>query len=178
MLTKEKQQFLIDHLAQSAEDFENAVATIDASHWNARPKPDCWSVAEIAEHVSIIDARVAALSATFKDWPDESYDQEAGARKDQLILRIATDRGSRIEAPPQVTPTGKLENQAQFYPGFRETQTQLSTVASGNPELLRGRFRDHPFLKKLDGYQWLLVCSCHRRRHMDQIEDVKRALAL
>ena len=177
MLEPEKQQFLIHHLAQSAADFETAIASADPAHWTTRPAPDAWSIAEIAEHVLMIDGIVVQLCAKFEEWPEEHYDLEHCARKDQLVIRVAEQRETKIQAPPQVLPTGKLSSAGEFYPGFRAAQKSLTDGASRNPELLRGRFREHPILKKLDGYQWLLVCSCHRRRHMGQIEEVKKTLA-
>jgi hypothetical protein len=93
-------------------------------------------------------------------------------------MRVADDRATKIEAPTLVRPAGKLASAADFYPRFRETQASLTRTATNSAALLRGRFREHPVLKKLDGYQWLLVCSCHRRRHMEQIEDVKRVVGV
>jgi len=177
MLSGEKRQFLTDHLVRSAQDFERSIATSDPGRWSVRPQPECWSIGEIAEHVLIIDTRVGTMAAALKDWPPEPYTQENTDRKDAMILRIAVERGTRIEAPGEVRPTGRLESAEQFYLEFHKAHERLALAAAEDAELLRGRFRDHPFLKKLDGYQWLLVCSCHRRRHLDQIEEVKRVIA-
>ena len=76
MLEPEKQQFLIHHLAQSAADFETAIASADPAHWTTRPAPDAWSIAEIAEHVLMIDGIVVQLCAKFEEWPEEHYDLE------------------------------------------------------------------------------------------------------
>ena len=175
MLEPEKQLFLIDHLAESARAFAQSVSTVDPIHWAKRPAPDRWSVSEIAEHVLIIDTRVAHLTSTLDEWPEENYDLENSARKDQLILSIAEDRSTRIEAPEQVRPSGALTS-TEFSERFPSVQGQLTNVIKSNAGLLRGRFKAHPFLKKLDGYQWLLVCSCHRRRHLHQAEEAKSAV--
>jgi len=176
MLEPEKQQFLIDHLAASANDFEAAISNADPARWSTRTAPDRWSIAEIAEHILILDTRVATLASTIQEWPEEPYDAEHSARKDQLILTIAENRETRISAPPTVLPTGSLASATEFYPGFHKSQEALIRAVRENPQLLRGRFREHPLLKKLDGYQWLLVCSCHRRRHLSQIQEVARDL--
>jgi hypothetical protein len=177
MLEPDKQQFLIHHLAQSAADFEKAIAGVPPEQWSISPAPNQWSVGEIAEHVLIIDGNVARFIAKMRELPEEPYDNNHCARKDQLVMRVADDRTIKIEAPPTVRPTGRLVSAAEFYMGFREAQSRLTLAVSENQDVLRGRFREHPVLRKLDGYQWLLVCSCHRIRHMHQIEEVKRTFA-
>jgi hypothetical protein len=38
---------------------------------------------------------------------------------------------------------------------------------------LRGHFFDHPVLKTLDTYQWILLLSAHSQRHTAQLNEVK-----
>jgi hypothetical protein len=176
MLEIAKQQFLIEHLSQSAADFERCVASIDPIHWDFRRAPGEWSIGEIAEHVLIVDNNVANMSSILQQLPDEPYSEEHCARKEKMILAMAVDRNTRIEAPPSVRPKGSLANALGFYPAFRDAHERMLAAATETPHLLRGRFTMHPFLKKLDGYQWLLVCSCHRRRHLGQLEEVRNTI--
>ena len=56
---------------------------------------------------------------------------------------------------------------------FKETRAKEMAFLQETKEDVRSHFADHPFLKTMDGYQWLLFNGAHSKRHTAQIEEVK-----
>ena len=54
-------QEVLDHLDTSRAALKQAVAGVPADLLAARSAPDRWSVADIVDHLSIVEARVARL---------------------------------------------------------------------------------------------------------------------
>jgi hypothetical protein len=53
----------------SANQIARATAYLDDSQWDFKPAPDRWSIAEILEHVVIVESRVHLLIGRIKDAP-------------------------------------------------------------------------------------------------------------
>ena len=172
----DQREFLVSHLENSGRVVENAIQGLDPDQWFAEPGPERWSVGQCAEHIVSVESRIAGLLNRMPEMPDEPSDEAEGAQKDVLVQRVAT-RETRVQAPPALHPESKYKTADDFLEGFRESHSKLQRVASENPAWLRRRFQEHPILKKLDGYQWLLAASCHTLRHAAQIEEVKELLA-
>lgn len=157
------------YLADTRDALVDSVAGLSTEQWNFKAAPDCWSIAEILEHVVVVERRVHAIVNKLGEAPPppEGWDEEV---VDTLVLKNIPDRSGRFQAPQAIWPTehwtGTMALQ-NFLSGREKTAQLLSTAA------LRGHVFPHPVLGPWDGYQWLLAAGAHGLRHVEQICEVK-----
>lgn len=120
----------------------------------------------------MVESAVAKRVSTFAARDPEAFDQSDSDRKDHVVLRAA-ERNVKVQAPPTMTPNSRYQSPAAMLTDFRSAHAKLLELAADFPDWLRGRFTEHMVFKKLDGYQWILVSSCHTMRHTAQILEIK-----
>ncbi len=158
-----------------------SVENLDAGQENFRTAPDCWSIAEILEHLSLVEGQVARLFHVMlaKAEAAGATRAEGEARKPFAPVSIedfvAPLRTQKIQAPETACPSGELsladsltrlgESRAVFH-GLRERLEQVDGSAVRYP---------HPAAGPIDIYQWLLFIGSHEERHLRQIEALKQS---
>jgi uncharacterized damage-inducible protein DinB len=157
------------YLAETRDALVDSVAGLSAQQWNFKPAPDCWSIAEIVEHLVIIEGRIHALIGRLGDAPEPPPEWNE-AEMDARIQREVPDRTAKVQAPATLWPTqgwSRTEALERFFKN-RERTIELLSAPS-----LRGHVLPHPIMGMWDGYQWLLAVGAHGMRHKGQILEVK-----
>lgn len=167
------------------------VETLSEAQQTFRPEEGCWSVAEIVEHLSMIEqsmvrligmllnkAEAAATDSSATTSSDASTAatttaDSAAARAfkpfslDELVETI---RDKKLTAPEQVRPGG----QVALADSLANLQQTRATVESFRPRLeaanLDAATYPHPFFGDLNASQWLAFIGHHEARHLRQIE--------
>ena len=83
------------------------------------------------------------------------------------------DRSRKAQAPEQLKPTGRWATEAELTKDFEQTRASEMAYLGETKEDLRNHFEEHPALKTLDAYQWLILNGAHCKRHTAQILEVK-----
>lgn len=138
-----------------------------------------WRIADVVEHLSLVDRMTAiglqrALAAAAQAGSIPPF-PEAGLALSPPA-RTASLPAGRVEAPPAVTPRGDLP-----VTGLRAAldgaRAELLALA---PRLVavdpRAVVLPHPALGELDLLQWFEFLDAHERRHVVQIERIRRAV--
>ena len=154
-----------------------AVDRVPAAMRQQKPAPDRWSVAEVLEHLGLVEGRVAMFfGPLLQDAPTLGVDTQTGATAlDRTSLR---DRDNKIVAPPPIQPTGSLSAE-DAWTILQETRVKLLAmldVAEAERRDLAQISRQHPVLGPLDGYQWVAAIGGHEERHTLQIHEIADAL--
>lgn len=168
------------------------IETLTEAQQTCRPTEDCWSVAEIIEHLSITEQNMVRLigmllnkaesaSATQASAPagnDASVASaaapiDAGARPfkpfslDELVETI---KDKKLTAPEQVRPGGQIA----LAEALANLQRTRASVESFRPRLeaadLEAATYPHPAFGDLNISQWLAFIGHHEARHLRQIE--------
>lgn len=171
---------LLDTLASSRRALGDAVALVPPSLRQTPPAPERWSVAQVLEHLVIVETRTTKVIAMLgESAPEES---DAGidaptADAHRLDTRALLDRSRRVMAPEPLQPAGDVDA-ADAWRRLGDTRTALSAVVSA----LDGRqmhqvTRPHPVLGVLNGFQWIGAVAGHEERHAAQIREIARELA-
>jgi hypothetical protein len=154
-----------------------AVEGLSADEQNFRPAPEKWSVAEIFEHLSIIERRVARLLGKLL----EKIEAEPGAAPGpfapvSIAEFVEASRARKLEAPENVRPNGV--QLADSLGALRDSRAALHAL---RPRVERtdcaGLRFPHPVWGPLDIYQWLLFVGAHEARHLAQIEALKETMS-
>lgn len=173
-LTPEEREFALKQYETTRDNFLKSISGLSQKQWTFKPAPDRWSVAEVAEHITVSESMLMGLIQkqlmTSAADPTKRADVKG---KDQLILQRMPDRSHKAQAPEMLRPTGRWATEAVLVKAFEDSrQTNMDYIRTTNDDL-RDHFYTHPAFGALDGYQWLLLLSSHSARHTEQIEEVK-----
>ena len=173
-LTPEDREAALKLFQTTHDNFIKSISGLSQKQWTFKPAPDRWSVAEVAEHITVSETTIMGLiQHPLMQSPAAPEKREQVKGKDQLILQKVPDRSHKAQAPEMLRPTGRWATEAELTKAFEDARkTNMEYVRTTNDDL-RDHFFDHPVFGPLDGYQWLLLLGTHSARHTAQIEEVK-----
>lgn len=172
-------QEVLSVLDDTRESLRNAIAGIPADKHTVRPSHDRWSVAEVVEHLGIVETRIARmLSEKINSAKDAGLGAESETTPVAPMLDIAPiiNRGKPITASEASQPRGGLSTSdglnvlTERRSALREAVTSADGLALGSVEI------PHARLGTLNVYQWLIFLAGHEARHTDQIREVARSV--
>lgn len=140
----------------------------------ALPEGEEWTIAQIVEHVSIVDEGALRICAKLlKKAADAGQTSDGRATISEAFLESAGKSVTvKLEAPDFVKPSGevsiadslaKLEATAER---VREMRVLFETVDGTDPKF------PHPYFGDLSAQEWLALKGGHEMRHIKQIERV------
>jgi uncharacterized damage-inducible protein DinB len=160
---------------QAQARFIAAVSNLTEAQANFRPDENQWSIAEIVEHISIVND--SFLRITHK-MLKEAESAPRSPRTDLNLGHTSLDENGQhhpgpFQAPDRVRPQGgvsvadSLSKMRASLAGFTEIQSRLEAV-----DLSEQSF-PHPVLGPINAYQWMVLLGEHEDRHRGQIESLK-----
>lgn len=168
-----RRERVIQELSATGDGFLNALGEVTEAEWQFKPGADRWSVAETAEHTTVVLESVTRMITTkLLDQPLPPRESSPRITDDQII-RLLFDRSKRRDAPPGVLPTGRYASREATVAAFTAARTELVTWIAATEADLREFGSPHPALGKLDGVQWLLFVAAHTERHTRQILETR-----
>src|SRR3954453_789639 len=155
---------IVSYLDSTRADLANTVNNVPETKRDARPAAERWSVAEVLEHLSITEGRIAQLlegligGAKAKGLGAEV---ETSSIIDSLDRRRVTDRSNRRTAPDIVAPRSTT-NCATAWSELQSTRHKLrGALLSGDGLALSELKYEHPALGLIDVYQWAIFVGAH-----------------
>ena len=139
-----------------------------------RPSPDAWSIAEIIEHLAIMEERMFRLFVMMVKKADSTEVQAGGRgfRPVSIDQHVERSLKEKYVAPETVRPSGNLRIEDSLA-RMRRSRAQLHEL---RPKLeavdLASITYPHPAFGPLDISQWLAFIGVHEDRHLRQIESV------
>jgi hypothetical protein len=177
----ERIQELVDHIAAHRREVYAAVAKVPAALRERRPASDHWSVAEVLEHLSLIEHRVAALVSahvTAARAKGVGPDAETSSVVASFLnIERVTDRRNKIVAPEPVRPSGTLDAMASAHALAESRAEMLTALQNADGVALGGLVQSHPVLGPLNMYHWVVALGLHDARHAAQIREIGESLA-
>lgn len=117
-LTLDERTAITGDLERSHASLLNAARGLTSAQFTWKPAPDRWSVAEILEHVALVEGlfqgRLSRMSAATAS--DEAAERVAG--KVETIVRAGRSRESKRLAPPPAQPQGAFTTFEAFESHF------------------------------------------------------------
>jgi hypothetical protein len=155
-----------------------AVDTVPEYRRNERPAPGRWSVAEVLEHLAIVEKSVLKVCTR-----QLAAAREAGLPAEtettSIIAALPPDRVANREraliAPDAVSPRGS--DAAAAWSEIERTRVQFKEFVRSCEGLALAQVSfAHPALGTLNMYQWLLFAAGHHARHAAQIREIATQL--
>jgi len=159
---------------QARERFMAAVSNLTEAQVNFRPDENQWTIAEIVEHVSIVNDGVLRIThKLLKEAESAPRPPKPDLNLGHTSLDEKGQQREPLQAPERAHPKGgvsiedSLAKMRVALAGFADIQPRLEAV-----DLSEQVFR-HPFLGPINAYQWVVLLGEHEDRHRGQIEKVK-----
>jgi hypothetical protein len=170
-LTQAERDRAIAELTASRQQFLDSVAGLSPEQWNFKPDEKTWSVAECAEHIAVSEDVIFGYVAKFVEAP--AAPDKKSAVTDDYILTAVVDRSHKFQAPEALRPTHRFATPQEMVDHFKQSREHTIAYVRDTQDDLRVHFFDHPVLKTMDTYQWILLISAHSQRHTAQLNEVK-----
>lgn len=172
-MTQESRAKLIKMLQDSQKETLDALEGLSDAQWNYKPAPEKWSVGEVAEHIWLSEGLLFAQVTKALANPENPNWMEQTKGKDEMVVRILTNRNGKAQAPETIKPTGKTR--AEIMKGLKESRAKTMKFAQETQAAVNAHTQDHIFkiFGTLNAYQWLLYIPAHNLRHNQQIAEVK-----
>jgi hypothetical protein len=172
---------LIDYLEVHRREFLDTVASVPAKLRELKPADGQWSVAEVMEHVSMIEGRIAGL-VTMHVTAARANGVGADPETSSVVASYANpaavvDRTNKIVAPKPVVPTGTLDTTASTQALEKSHAALVAALRNANGVSLEHLMHTHPVLGPLNLYHWIVATALHDDRHAAQIREVGDSLA-
>src|SRR5262249_28594953 len=141
----------------------------------ARPSADAWSVAEVLEHLSIVETNIAGL---LKRKIAEGRDAGIGAETDSSSVlnpsqgETMRDRARRIESPETTRPKSSLTADAAWEAAERSREAIRQVLVDANGLALGEISAPHRIFGQLNVYEWVGFVGSHESRHAAQIREI------
>jgi hypothetical protein len=156
-----------------------AVDTVPPERRGERPAPDRWSVAEVLEHLAMVENSVLKACARQLATARESgLPQESDVSPVRPLLppEEVAKRDRALPAPERLRPKGM--EAAAAWTEIETVRARLIEFMHASDGLALGQVSfPHPALGSLNLYQWLLFAAGHHARHAAQIREIARQLS-
>ncbi len=159
---------------ETRERLKDRLAGLSAKQESFRPASGGWSLAEIVEHLAILESRLLGLITVMVNKAEK-----AGLRRDSentqfnpVSLEHIIERSlkEKYNAPETAQPQGGVSVQESLE-RLRESRASLSALRPRIEAADSSNARyPHPAFGPLNLYEWLVMIGVHEERHLRQIE--------
>jgi len=158
-------------LQSAREGLRHAVEAVQAEARDERPAPERWSVAEILEHLALVEGSVTRLLGRLLA---DTAAADLPGEVSPLDLRALMDRGRPIQATQSSIPGGGL-TWRQAWDELTDRRAELIRVLTSTEGIVLHRVRaPHFAFGLLDGVDWIRFVEGHEARHAAQILQIAR----
>jgi hypothetical protein len=171
---------LLKHLDSQHERLRRAVDDVPRDKREVKPSAERWSVAEVVEHLSIVETRIARL---FSAKLTEARAAGLGRELDEspvvgtIDMDRLLDRTRRVTAAEAALPTGKLDCDAAWAAHERARDAICMSVRGADGLALGDVVHPHPVLGTINLYQWIAFVGGHEARHAAQVMELRDLLS-
>jgi hypothetical protein len=172
-------QELLAHVETCRTTLRSAVEAVPVAFRGTRPAPDRWSVADVLDHLGLVEARTTSLLSQ-----SVTTARAKGLRAEPDTSRIVhPDRVARIVNRQTRFATGQTSRPRWGIHWEAAWQTLEGTrvafrdaVIQGDGLALGDITHPHPALGPLTLYEWIVFIGGHEARHAEQIKEIGQDL--
>jgi DinB family protein len=154
-------------------ELKTTVNGVDPALLSQRPAENEWSVAEVIEHLCLVEGAVMkGITAKLAQPP-----VKVSFLKKFFPMRIVSLRMKRLQAPTYVQPAGDLppvDELLKKFDAVRATTKELC-VKEGSERLSQVCLK-HPYFGDMDGAAAVSMVAFHEQRHLKQIRETLKKL--
>ena len=170
---------VLNYLDAERSSLREAVELVSPELRDQAPGPDRWSVAQVLQHLTIIEKRIG-MGMT--KWIADARaggtgpETETSSVMNSLPLQLIADRSQPRSAPEEVRPSGDLDAAAAWTALVQTRATLRAAIVAGDGLALGEVVQPHPVLGPINLYQWALFVGSHETRHAGQVREIAAQL--
>jgi hypothetical protein len=160
--------------AKIREKLKETVSGLTEEQANFLPEGEKWSVANLVEHISMVENGIARISAKLLGEAQTKGEKTSGEAKisENFLQKAAWGRTQKFEAPERVHPSGKLTI-AESLAKLDENRLKLEELRPLFESVECSDFKfPHPAFGDMSAHEWLALIGGHELRHMQQIKKI------
>lgn len=147
------------------------LSSVDDDRAQRRVEGEAWNVAEIVEHISMVDEGVCRISAKILGESETARAASAASGvtvSDNFLKHYSTISDVKLEAPDRVRPTGE-KTIAQSLSRIDENLARLREMVPQFEAASGEATFPHPYFGEMTAIEWLILAGGHEKRHTEQI---------
>jgi len=170
---------VLNYLDSQRKDLRAAVDQVPAELRNQSPGADRWSVAQVLDHLTMIDNRVAA---GVRKWIAEGQASGLAAETstssvlNSIPSLLITDRSRKFNAPEEIRPGSDVDAETAWTQLEQARENLRAAFLAGDGLALEKVLSPHPVLGPINIYQWVLFSGSHEARHTLQVREIAAEL--
>src|SRR5579863_2662392 len=122
-LTPQEREAALKQFETTRDNFLKSIAGLSQKQWTFKPAPDRWSVAEVAEHITVSESTIFGLVQKLMQSTAAPEKREQVKGKDQLIEQRMPDRSHKAQAPEMLRPTGRFATETELIKAFEDNRS-------------------------------------------------------
>ncbi|MGC2238732.1 MAG: DinB family protein [Pyrinomonadaceae bacterium] len=165
---------IYDANAKIREKLKETVSGLTEEQANFLPEGEKWSVANLVEHISMVENGIARISAKLLGEAQTKGEKTNGEAKisEEFLQKASWGRTQKFEAPERVHPSGKLTI-AESLAKLDENRLKLEELRPLFESVECSDFKfPHPAFGDMSAHEWLALIGGHELRHMQQIKKI------
>jgi ribosomal protein S18 acetylase RimI-like enzyme len=172
VFTEKHREMALKYMNDTKADYIKELTGISDAQLNFRAGPDRWTIAEIAEHITVTEEALFGAITAGPMKPDVAKCENPFRVSDGMILGAVTNRTRRATAPEAIQPNGRWKTVPALLASFEKTRNATIDFMKNTKTDLRNVFGQSPF-GTVDGVQQMLFMIGHSERHLAQLKEVK-----
>ncbi len=174
-MNKAEKEVCLKSLADTQKALLDTLETVSDKQFLARPAEDKWSMAELVEHIILVDSSI--LKGIHKFGTTPSTEPIVSKLILEKIVDRVADRSRKIPAPKYFIPKGMFATKAEAVAGFKKHRVSIDEFIQTTELPLKLIGFPHQIFGVLNGVDWLVFMAGHCERHRLQMEEFKPDLA-
>jgi hypothetical protein len=169
---------VLSHLDNHRAALTEALDAVPVALRERRPAPNRWSVAEILEHLGIVEGGITQLLQKQVDAAraaGHGPERETSPVVPTVPVDRLLDRSAPLTASTRSQPSGTLSADAAWEALSHRRRALQELLLTVDGLALSEVIIPHPILGSLNVYQWLVFVGAHEGRHARQIREISAA---
>ena len=155
------------------------IAAVPAGKQSTSPEAGAWSVAQIVEHLALLERRLIPLFAKLvaeARLRGVGVEEDASSFVQTFDVSRFLDRTRKIVSGETTRPSGSMPV-ARALEALGAARRELKTIVLQADGLALGTIvQAHPAFGSMNFYEWVAFLGAHTTRHAMQIRDVRQKL--
>ncbi|HMO81965.1 MAG TPA: DinB family protein [Pyrinomonadaceae bacterium] len=169
--TEKDREFALKYLNETKDEYVKQLTGISDAQLNFRAAEGRWTIAEIAEHITVVETALFGM-CTAPDAAKTFECDDLPRIPDTALILAITNRSQKFTAPEQVRPNGRWKTREDLIASFEKARAITIDHIKNNKADLRATFIQSP-MGMVDSFQGILFLTGHSDRHLDQLREVK-----
>ena len=156
------------------ERLTTTVNAVDPGLLSKRPAENEWSVAEVVEHLCLVEGAVMNYLESKLDQPPVKVSFLAKLKP----MRIVSLRVKRLQAPKLVQPSKNPPPMDELLTRYDQLRKRTKKICNEAGQVRLGQIRfKHPYFGDMDGAAAVSMVAFHEQRHLKQIREILKKLS-